>query len=1857
MAYQGYRESGLVNISDNKIGTAMLDKLSRISDLRRVKPLNYYDNVFYTHRAYYDNFNLLIGDCLFLIPPEFIMVNSEAQSPTVVTLRQENTQKEKVGHHKRVILIDLVLNGVNQLNGFKVEAPHISERNYDNNGYYYVDGLRQLLAQFKCTPILPVTNELLNSMYGIYTVALQSITISTIDGFPDAMTAQLTLQEVCMFPYIEMPDIQFQYMIDWDLFRYYYQRFTTEEHLYKRLQSLPNTKEHNHFKMSILDNSLFAGDEGGLTVKDERNGEISSSSKNGKPKVNEYNILEIIKDRNNYVPWIDSDVNDCVISSFQAGYSNLLTNIQLEDLAAPTVQFLGGMDTIFNIQFETKDYKVIQAIEQLQVVNDMITRNNGKLRSSIGFIMLESELTEFCGTLYVMIESCTTNTVPGMPGLYNVQLNCVAYDMSQSEREDLNGFRPFPGEDPSISELKAQAITQDKEGLDRKIKQDNYAEWRLRTNVELYPDLRLPTYNEVDAALSAIASFRKKYEQSDLPYDKYPRQPICMVHGINPFEHNVTGEYDNHIMFPDGVHAGPEGIYDIYVDPDFYVFYPDSYTSFGAEDSEYYSDIQPPQRSGHTTTKTKQYDYLTSPDGTIGETSDLANQFVEKAISFMGHTYVWGAEGEVSDSKGLCFDCSGLVYYCMKAVGAAPSYRFTVSNIPNMSEFREIPFSERQRGDLLVQGDLNHVTICEGNGSIVHASSSRKCVARSNEYSALTRCFRIKAFENSSDSSNIAPLSASGASNEEKLWNNLKQYGLTDIAAAGIVGNSGRETGGTFDPRIVEGGKYSDSIPSSGGYGLFQYTYSGYKTGLRNYCAKNNVGVNTIEGQVGYLMSIIQNAPWFSKLQNAKTPAEASNIFMNNFEKPGVPAAGERIKYAEDAYNKYAGTSSESSGPTLTTTEFNEICKAVCYETQGESSKSEKAMAQVIYDRLTSGSYGGLSNILYNSEGLGAFADTLTDTIEDNVRAVFCNNNKYWPNYTALSYLTPDTPNSGYKNKDKQFDRLGTVDKHTYWGKEKKGADTKYTISDSTGAGFASSNIKEETATVEHKAYTCDDVSRFGMPIILQTSYERKRDDGVPFTNSVKKHYMYDVNSTDNVFYTSFVDDYQYSCRARFVKAFPTFLFCLLDDQANWYQANKLWTNYYTHKSVVDIQVHESNDMPTATATLVVNNSYHNLDRTQGGLSGYNLGEDTGYGPIRRWIYNNFGTMIGGVKLTDMLLELHSIIYVHARLREGARVHLRMGYGSDPLSLAPMINGHISEVSLGNQISIIVTSDGHELINMLSSATSEEDGKNNGFFGLFGLGADQEASNIIAKYMCEREGGWLNHISQNWGEGSKYGIEHFGLFNNEGAALFTNYFTFYQQYDLLKNVYKANYHGDLYHHDSGAFSWDDETNVVFTSYNMTPWDVFQCCTQNVPEYILKPSYHQFDSRLFFGLPFMMEKYRYDWINGEAAEEAKSSTQAHYLDSLTNIIDDRVRVTSRFSNTNIKVMYQRGSSAVTTQTIHSDSTIDFDKQKTTILDSPIVQDALGPDLLYECLQYDVGDDSARRTGISNLLYGWQQQYQGELLCLGLPGVKAHDYLMVNDMISNLFGVCIVREVVHSFGVNTGFTTGIVPGMIGFSQDENSGLIETTQNYLMMATLWASYTAQRKGLKNAYEANFALFCQMQKAQLDSMANFWDDKPWENIGIGLKTGVDIVGVVALGADAIQLYSIGKDIYTAVRVAQKGAKLATTVTKIFKTAGGIGKGIKYVLTLGKAGSVAAAPETLGASLVVTVLIFVVEAIIDDIIEWASNRNVIKLLPLWWDNYPFASGIQGGEHILLIPTSDSNEKDSGLNPDAENND
>lgn len=1840
----------IINIDSTETAVKMFDKFARIKDGRRIKPLDSTENIDYVHRTYYDEYNLQIGDSAFMIPPEFIMVSSESPSQSLVMLRQENTQKLKSGYHKRTILIDLVFNGIEQLNGYPVNGPE---------GVYYVDGLRQLLAQFKCAPFLPIVNETINGTYAIFNVALQSITMSTLDGFPGAMTAQITLQEVNLTPYIEMPDVCFKYIIDWDLFRYYYQRFLTNTHEYKKLQALPYNRELNHFKISILDLSVFASER--------------ATKKNLLNLITDKEIVRVDENGNecdtNYVTYVDSHTDDAMISSFQCGYSNILTNIQLSDAGSPTLQYIGGMDTIYNITFETKDYNVVQALESCRINNDVLTRKNIKLRS-VGFVKLESELVEFTGSLFVVIESVVTNTIPGFPGLYNVQMNCVSYDIGQSEREQLNGFMPFEG-----AGNESHAIDQSWDGLKEKVRQDCYAEWKIRTTMEVYPDMHLPTYTEVNDFIKKCISFRETNGLESLPYEIYPVNPCGILAGNKASDEEVDGDLVYATDVPKTYYE-----YDMFVDPDFYVFYPSSYESFLEEDPDYYG-VTPNQRDGFTKDLKSSKDYGNDPD-------DLAESFVQVCKDLIGKPYQFGSDG----SNELKFDDSGLVTYALKKIGVMPlsKSRLMADTIPSSNLFTEVSESSMKPGDVIIDNN-NHVSVYTGEGNTVHASIEQM----PGQYTRLD--------------------------------------GTGDI---GGVQNGTYKGGRIFRPKF-EKLSYNQSLDEDSQTDTLGVSYSMTKDDFDVIC-------QYIQGE-----AVDENA-------------------------------SKQVVYSPKAMQYYEGAD------------------------------TYRALAQYIFDSITN-TGATLNQVLTSDKFKNGKKSPVIPLIETAVTDVFCNGVKQYDN-KIKDFLTSSASKSTIENRNSKYKRLKDIwgSNHLFWGdKKNKSLNVSYTIFEN-GVSIAGGGTNTENNKVTYESITLskENVKHFAEPVLARVSkmkYGLWDDDGSGITwenwwNDHRTFSREDLNNGVNIFNTSFVDMYQYSCRGRLVRAFPAYLFCILDDDTQWFDGRKLWTNYYTHRSAVDISVHSTNDMPTATATITITNSYHNLDITQGGLSDYKITNDPEYfgntkdgdSSFRQWWYRTTGLVpsFNGPKVTETLMELHSQIYEHAKLREGARIHLRMGYGADPFGLAPMINGHISDIALGDQITMVVTSDGHELIqHITSSGEKNHKDTNNGFLGLFGLFESQEASDQIAGIMCKRQS-WMNKLNDNWFEGSKYGIEHFGLYFQQNALESINniWAGKKEQYDIMKNVYTSNYERE--HYITCNWIRDGEENIVFNKYNMTPWDVFQVCAQQAPEYIVKASMHQFDSRLYYGLPLWMEKYRYNLyagvdidtpkattIKGDSKDgsgkfnenaneydsgkiikggngkiksamfyvqmdpthsngskedpdtveiiyhtaggnttketvfcgnllgenhpfaanaallrdgnitnieikvhvpdfhthccehakiswdiefdgtttnaapvntgglfdECKASTQCHFVDSLANIIDNQVKVTSKFTSTNIKVMYTRGNTVKPTKLLHSDSSIDNAYQKTTIMDSAIVQDALGPDAIYEWLSlYKIGYESAKRVGISNLLYGWQQQYQGQLIMLGEPGIKPHDYLMVNDGFANMYGLCIAREVIHSFNTNTGFTTSVVPGMLAFSTTQDSGLIVSSQNLLMMLKMFSAFINARRELIKNYDQNINLFADFELMR----SKFIEANRRIKIMNAHQTAQAIIGkplIIGLTIKSVK----------ALKNMNYFSKVVGTFVEAYQGAK-IGTGIKATWTAISAGLKEAGGVTGPGIVVVLAITFILDKLIGELFEWIENKNVVCLLPMWWNDYPFVCRTKDGKKILLMDGNNTATEEDREDPRAD---
>ena len=145
--------------------------------------------------------------------------------------------------------------------------------------------------------------------------------------------------------------------------------------------------------------------------------------------------------------------------------------------------------------------------------------------------------------------------------------------------------------------------------------------------------------------------------------------------------------------------------------------------------------------------------------------------------------------------------------------------------------------------------------------------------------------------------------------NAKVVWNFLKAKGLSDEAAAGVMGNIQAEC--NFKTTAV-----GDNGTS---YGLIQWHNSRW-TNLKNFCSQHNYDPSSLQGQLEFLWyeSLNPSSGYGKKLAssgfyNAKSAEDAAVIFHDVVEKSASDSYTVRNKrggYANQWYNKLKGTSS-----------------------------------------------------------------------------------------------------------------------------------------------------------------------------------------------------------------------------------------------------------------------------------------------------------------------------------------------------------------------------------------------------------------------------------------------------------------------------------------------------------------------------------------------------------------------------------------------------------------------------------------------------------------------------------------------------------------------------------------------------------------------------------------------------------------------------------------------------------------------------------------------------------------------------------------------------------------------------------
>ena len=240
--------------------------------------------------------------------------------------------------------------------------------------------------------------------------------------------------------------------------------------------------------------------------------------------------------------------------------------------------------------------------------------------------------------------------------------------------------------------------------------------------------------------------------------------------------------------------------------------------------------------------------------------------------------------------------------------------------------------------------------------------------------------------------------------------------------------------------------------------------------------------------------------------------------------------------------------------------------------------------------------------------------------------------------------------------------------------------------------------------------------------------------------------------------------------------------------------------------------------------------------------------------------------------------------------------------------------------------------------------------------------------------------------------------------------------------------------------------------ITFDIFGKTVWDIFNICRSTDPDYILGVSpFGMTRSTIFMGLPRYYYAYDYTMINDTVVEKRKPYQQYHMYSSFIDIMQNGIYASSKNIRTCATGTYTRkeglGTSSVQkVGPMWVDQEIFPESQKSMVVDTaltgegiPIVGLVPGVNRAVDFLADDRdGVQSPYRIAwkmtASALQQSMRDMYTGELLVIGDPTVKPHDRIFITDTYEHMTGQAEVKGVVHMVSVNNGFTTAIIPDLI-------------------------------------------------------------------------------------------------------------------------------------------------------------------------------------------------------------------------------
>lgn len=551
----------------------------------------------------------------------------------------------------------------------------------------------------------------------------------------------------------------------------------------------------------------------------------------------------------------------------------------------------------------------------------------------------------------------------------------------------------------------------------------------------------------------------------------------------------------------------------------------------------------------------------------------------------------------------------------------------------------------------------------------------------------------------------------------------------------------------------------------------------------------------------------------------------------------------------------------------------------------------------------------------------------------------------------------------------------------------------------------------------------------------------------------------------------SFHDMIVNDARGRMLRAFPTFYMTFIDEGREvgfW----KLHDNFYNTSAILELEVIKSRKIPADTCHITMSNMFNSFATEM---------EDYITTPIAS-INDAWNSIFSSAEYfkTAEAARKNKPQEVKLRLRPGARIHVRMGYGNNAAMIPPMFNGVIAEVSSEETVNIIAQGDGIELMNPIAidkeahnidKMTDFLDSIDNGATPLeISTALFREYPGLISEFVRK-------HLKLNLTARNPFGIVHFGD---------PDFTTFCKTGETAQNLYEmeeepvyggnGNIDGKFYGNEGILTS--EKTKITFDMFQKTPWDVLNICKSIMPDARLAVIPFGFRSTCFMGMPHYY--YCYDYYkdtDGVVKEKRKPFQQWHIYTSEQDIIGNGIAATNRDLKTVAVGLYQicesfNTKAQRTVGPLYADWDIYTEAQKTMVVDTNLLgkgmpyvgvltnfistmrvfgSEVFNVDALFpETGPFASHKKIAWRATATALRESVMDMYAGDLVLFGDPSVKPQDRVYINDRYTALSGQFLVKEVVHRMSVNDGFTTTVSPDCIAVVDDNNEIIKYSTLN---------------------------------------------------------------------------------------------------------------------------------------------------------------------------------------------------------------